>query len=70
MLDDKLLRQDPERPNFTCRREALIAGRGEGTMPGLTSNSLADLDRAYVPVVEAIVTSCNAQLAPSSMRVR
>ena len=38
-------------------------------MPGLTSNSLADLDRAYVPVVEAIVTSCNAQLAPSSMRV-
>ena len=38
-------------------------------MANLTSNSMADLDPAFQPVVQAIVDSCNAQLAPSSMRV-
>jgi hypothetical protein len=38
-------------------------------MINLTSNSLADLDPAFQPMVEAWITRCNAALAPSSMRV-
>jgi hypothetical protein len=38
-------------------------------MVNLTSNSLTELDPAFQPVAQAIVDSCNAQLAPSYMRV-
>jgi hypothetical protein len=37
-------------------------------MTVLTSNSLDDLDPEFQPVARAIIDSCNAQLAPSSMK--
>jgi hypothetical protein len=38
-------------------------------MPGLTSNSIADLDPGFQQVVEQFVAKCNLALAPSSMKI-